>query len=253
MTMHCFLTHPQLPRPVLKTRAGIAQTVQVKLWLNGSGESFEIIRETVKESGTGLVQEMIALPERPEGCPPWKYAITVPAKADKQNAIIFLNGKFRWVWLTDARAQIPWITCTQPAFPEMVKASIATNREPHRLFLQEILDLKARWEAGDKKPEREDPWPPLLRLRWLELLMATEAQSEEPAFQEEGVLQVKVPTDPAALGKTIGEVRKSATVSLAAFTPTEIPLAKRAMENSGLEEKTKKELLDILGKAERWA
>jgi hypothetical protein len=236
---------------VLKTRAGGSQTVGIKMRTAGKCEQFGIVRETRKADGTGLVEEILPLPKRPEGCPPWKYAISLPAKADKENAIIFLNGRFRWVWLTDARTQIPWKTSAQPAFPEMVRASIATNREPHVLFLEEALDIYGRWKAGEGKPDRDDPWPPLLRLRWLELLLATEA-GEEQWPDRTGILQLHLPAEATTLQEIIETTRKAATVSLAAFTPTETALAHRAIENSELTGTSKKTLLELLVRAQNW-
>ena len=220
--MHCFLSHPILPRPTLKTRTGDQQTVEIKIREGNPGQ-FGIVRGTTKPGG-GSVEEIIPLPKRPEGCPPWKYALTLPAKAQNQNAIIFLAGKYRWIWLTDARAQIPWKTSTQAILPEIVRASVATNKQPHKIFLEECLEIKKRWEGKEKKPTREDPWPHLMRLRWLEMLLACDSTPEQEPDREQ-ILQVKVPANHEKLKNIISETRKAAAVSLAAFTPGEIPLA----------------------------
>lgn len=251
--MECYLCHPALPRPVLRTRSGESQTVGVRLHLNAATPQFGVVRDATKT----LVEELHPLPPLPKGCPPWKYAISLPAKADKDNAIIFLNGKFRWVWLTDARTQIPWKTSAQPLSPEMLRASIATNREPHRLFLEENMQIAESWETGEKKPRREDPWPPLMRLRWLEILMQTHVSGEpingpDGTYPRDGILQLKIQRPEGELAQTVGGARKAAAVSLAAFAPQEIPLALKAIEESLQEDQCIQETLSALERAATW-
>lgn len=247
----CFLSHPTIPKPVLKTRAGESQAVTVKLHLTKKSPQFGIIRESFRNEKRTLIEEIHLLPIQPKGCPPWKYAISLPAKSDSNNAIVFLLGRFRWIWLTDARTQVPWKTCLQTAFPEMVLASIPTNQTPHRLFLEECVDILDRYKTGNPKPEREDPWPPLLRLRWLEIL-STVKVSEHQMENSEGRTQVTVQTDVKSLTQRLNRAQEAAAVSLAAFAPNEIPLAQRTIEVCSNSDQAKERIKKALEQGAKW-
>lgn len=231
----CFLTHPSLPKPLW----GPDKTTELGLRVLEENSAFEIRKKTAKGA---LIVETIQLPERPKGCPEWRYALTLIARYKEKTAAVFLVGTYRWLWILESRVSPAWTLHTQPLQKEVLLGSIAANKSPHELFFAECC---ACLENPPKGVGVQDKWPPLMRLRWLEVLLDTNVW-EFPTATPDRTTQIEMET---GRDKVLAKIMEGATAtifSMAAFCPNEIPLAKLAVETQRGNEEIRKPLLETI-------
>jgi hypothetical protein len=233
-----FLSHPLLPTLEVKTSNGKSQRVTVTLY----GDTHFGVRKHLE--GGHITEEIHELPEKPVDLPPWENALTIPANAGENHAIIFLLGTKRWLWLLEGRTHLGWKKNEQPLYQEIVLASLSVNPAPHKKLLKEFLiaeDILAnpKTNTAGKEPLKAGDWPPLLQLRWLETLLATDVTDSAPEETPEEEQKTQNPSEQKAIIELLNEsggtkelirsLRKGAVVSMALRSREELPLAKRAL------------------------
>ena len=233
--MPCILSHPPLPEMAIKTRKGNQQKIQVHI---RNKSQFGILK--YNPDGT-IVEEIHKLPHRPSECPTWEHALAIPAKSGEHQALIFLLGTHRWLWLFESRSHLGWKKTNHPLFKTLVLAALATNPAPHKKFLEECLLALAIHQGKTGEIEEientvlaPNNWPPLLHLRWLEILYDITTQ-KTPIGHATFIL----PTEEYELKALLKNLRRGTIVSMALRCTEELALAQRF-----LTEKTQQEPKD---------
>jgi hypothetical protein len=180
--MSCFIKHPPLPKPKIKTSKGVEQRLKVKIL----EEAAMVISRMNPD--LSIVEELQYLPTKPSTLCPWKNALIVPAESEGHQALVFFMGTYRWIWLLDERSHLGWKKSAEAITENIVLSSLEINPEPHDTFLKECLRANEIEKTG-KGMIPENTWPPLLHLKWLEVLTKLEikdvSKKEINSFKEE--------------------------------------------------------------------
>lgn len=225
----CFVNYPSIPVPDQEILGEGTSRIQIRI----DQGPFFIVRS---HGPDGKQDSVFPLPSKPNGSPPWQYAISLPGGYEKERGVVFLVGRHWGFWSFDTQSQKNWKTNAEIPDKHFLMASLETDPTPFDKFCKELLVIEDFFSKQLKKELPKNNWPTKFHTHWLEILMETDCSSNKELLESQSSSNTRVlrslKMDEKSTKNLIERLRRGAIVSMALRAVNELPYAAQIIKSS---------------------